>query len=579
MGDSGFRAYIKTKSPKFEAWFVSRAAAIRDMVNLADKYAVTLSTPQLNAAFTARLMQKPYTGMGTVPGSAFGPNPDLTIKWLKQYRAKMPKQSREKILLALREQSRVFAIDAKEFGTLDMVLAKYYADYHGDPKLNLAAAAQWWKKLNLAQRNAILSVIARKQMRGLVERGDFNNYHAFSEHWGWDYLSPADRAEMLRYLKQLKLVYDVRYYSDKVPRTEMWSKLNDKLQDMQSYPIDQQASLISQMFDNDEAREYLTKVSLFVAAQTPLSTLSKAEDVAAVRSFDVERTVSPEQNDALVSAIKGQLPAELSGTAAGARVMAYFSHRPMEIAMEQCSGCYAKFEPAPEGGTKPGRIVINTALVQHYMNITGLKTTELLASPEEMNRLVKFLAPLIVHEGSHQLQRADSNGRMLNPYVQEDEVESGFDEASFVLEKYKKDPAFAQMVDRMKGKSAYLQEMLSRAASARANPRQFIEDISNHLYAGLPDIRLASAQIVAAANDELERREGLGCDELARLEKDGLAMKAVSQSTMDEFFETVGDIKTSVLEKVRAEFMKDANMYDLRNDQIAGERALEVKNL
>jgi hypothetical protein len=203
-----------------------------------------------------------------------------------------------------------------------------------------------------------------------------------------------------------------------------------------------------------------------------------------------------------------------------------------------------------------------------------------MASPQHMSQLSKFVTPILAHEITHQMQHSGSMDNMINPYVKDDEVEAALNESMFILDKMKTDKAFADMMMSSKDKSAYVEELLANARRAAAKDQtQFKSDITDHAYAHLPGLDTAKAQILAIVNAEIKRRYGLNCSCLIEIEKNAIKVDEVSRFTIDELNETVGEIQTSVLEKTRAEFLKDKTIYDAQIETAATIQSSDISDI
>ncbi|MDD4004003.1 MAG: hypothetical protein PHW69_02225 [Elusimicrobiaceae bacterium] len=590
--DRAFLDFVKSRRPGLEAWLVSRSRAIKDMTAVVDGLVLKVSTPALSEALEARLTSKPYIDMGAPghEGIGFGPEPEQTLRWLDRYRADLPAWRREKVAVALRNYD---ALSRIETGARDLAgavtVSSYVDDYARKSLANTPGydsdSVRWWRSLDLKARSALLAGIAREQMVKLAEYGSSYDYDRFRAHWGWGFLRREDLPLMQNYLRNFKRSAALR---DKIAMTYEDSQVSRMLAKIAKMPAARREQYLDRLFDgksgDNKDFDDLVRAAESAAGRSADSrgvTTTDFSDAAltnAAISQNVERSVSPEQNDAIVSALNARMAGELGGTAAGGKVLAFYRDNPLNVRMEQGNGYYGKYEVAPEAAAT-GEIVLNTGLVQQYMDQRGITTAQLLADQAELDSLSKYVAPVLVHEATHQMQHSVSDGRMLDPYVQSDEAESAGAEALFTLEKMKTDREFARLMTAAQETSPYARQTLARADAMSKNPLEFRRAVAQQEYANLPDMRAASARIIAVADDELRRRDALCCGDLAELERTGLDMSVVSRISLEEFEEVAGQIRTSELERIRAEFLKGRNMYDTGASAVARQQVRAVKNL
>lgn len=600
-GDAAFLKFVRGRKPNMEAWLVTRSRAIADMETLAGAYSLKISTPALSEALAARIMVRPYADMGAPghEGIGFGPVPEKTFDWLRRYCPDMPAAQLEKFAVALRGYEALSRIKTGEFSPADMteVTVSFYIDSYAKKALNKTPGytvepRQWWDSLDLRARSSLLAGLAREQMEKVARYGSPYAYEQFRAHWGWAFLRREDLPRMEEYLRNFKRMAALR---DKINMTYEESDVKALLDKIAAMPSADREAFLDKMFDggsgNDAAFDDFVKAvesksrgrgarrgSNAAYRGISQSDVANAARANAVVSNNLERSVSPEQNDALVAGLNARLASALGGTAAGESALAFYKTNPLTLSMAHGGGFYGKYEPASEKSSG-GEIVLNTALVQQYMDMRGITTSQLLSDPAQLTGLSNYVAPLLVHEAAHQMQHSVSAGKMADPYTQSDEAESASAEALFTLEKMKKDTEFAALMNRAQDSSPYAKQLLARADQLSKNPLAFRRQIARQDYPNLPDLETASAQILAIADDELNRRDALCCDELADLERDGFDMDVVSRISVQEMAEIAGSVKTAVLEQVRAEFIKQTNMYETAARAAAKQQVQAAKQL
>ncbi len=389
---------------------------------------------------------------------------------------------------------------------------------------------QDWDKTTIRERNAVLAEQATRSLERLINNETATD-KAYQDRVRSDetykYLDPAGRARYDRYLTQLSTAESAK------------ARLSTaQLDGIKDQPIEQQMYLLGEVFDGSKDR----------------GAVSLERQVDGARQSAPGETLSFQNNRLLTAMLQTAVPREIKGTAAGDKVLSFYgAGGKLELAIESCKGCYAKYEPST------GRIILDSDMIQQYLRVNNIRTEELLTNKAQVDALAAYVSPIVVHEAAHQMQHAwaDQSG-VYKPYVQEDEIESNSLEALYTTEKIKKDPQFRRLFSRMRGTATYADQRLKLAQRYNKSPDKFSETVRRQYYSGLPSFDASSSQILASVAAELERRETLNAAELEEIDGGGVPPDDAMGMTAAEITGSVTEIKTEALIKIQADLMNQA---------------------
>ena len=517
LDDKPFMDKIKISSPAVAAQLISKAQAVDDLSNLLDKRLYKTREYELSKALQLRIdNDKVLSSVG------IGPIPETLIPWIKKYKKKYSAEKVELIERASRKYEVVF-------GTVPPT--------NDEQIKNL----QTWKTSTIRERNTLLAEKASGSLDGFINhqtRTDTAYKDSLIKAGIFKYLDARGQAKFSKYMKQISAVEKAK------------SSLNaEQIAQLNGEPIEQQMYLLGKVFD-----------------QSDMNAGSIETDVNALRQLRPDETINFQENRIVTELLKTAVVKEVKGSIAGDKLLKFYKTNKLDIAIASCQNCNAKFEPSNN------RIVFDSDLIQQYMRIKGIATEELLKG-KEINNLAKYLAPMFIHEGAHQMQHAwaDKNN-IYKPYTQEDEIEANSLEALYTIEKLKNDKEFSSLMKGMRKNSTYAKTRIELAARFKKSRALFAEDIRQQYYYGTPSFASSRAEILKAVSGEIVRRETLDKAALGDIEKYGSNAGEVMRMTSSELISAVGDIKTLALKKVQNDLLNCAvytDHYDNAEDWTA----------
>jgi hypothetical protein len=219
--------------------------------------------------------------------------------------------------------------------------------------------------------------------------------------------------------------------------------------------------------------------------------------------------------------LKSGLMREIDGTLAGKDLNDFFSNHTFDLRVG------AAPDPGTVGWYSPGgAISINEEFIQRFLKTHGRDIRDLEKDPPLLRALTVELAPLFVHESTHQRQYAWAlESRVHEIGSQNLEMEAMETEALFVIEKSKLDPSFLALLKKEAGAPGLATESLNLARDlARGGAAYFRDHINSGYYPDelslegdawkkLADGRQDLADVAA----ELRRRSAQSSDEQNRL--------------------------------------------------------------
>lgn len=179
------------------------------------------------------------------------------------------------------------------------------------------------------------------------------------------------------------------------------------------------------------------------------------------------------------------------------------------------------------GWHQGGVITFNERHIEEYLKAEGRDIKDLSRDPALLRRLTVQLAPLFVHEATHQRQMVWAADNRL-PWMggQNLELETMQVEALFIVEKRRRDPSFDALLQRDKDTSLLARESLSKSDRLVNGLQTFRDSINAWHYPELLSLEGQAwcqlkwhREMTGDLEKELERRKRLSSAERDRLEK------------------------------------------------------------
>lgn len=385
-----------------------------------------------------------------------------------------------------------------------------------------------WLENTLKERNDFLGSKAASLLSGAFIDGSTRTDATFQRFVAdfptFEYLDASGKGRLDRYVSQMRASEDVK------------AKLSaSQLANLRTQTVEQQMLQLGSLFDKREARTG-------VVAQRTLD---------ANRPSRPDETISAQNNTLITGMLRSSLTREIKGSAPGDRVAAFYaSGNKLDIAIESCQGCHAKYEPST------GRIVIDSELVQQYLRANNITPDALVKDRAAMAGLTKYISPIFVHEATHQMQHKwAADAGVYKPYTQEDEIEALSMEALHTSQKKASDPRYRSIFLTMGKSSPYAQQRVEVSKRFEGNQEEFGEFVRKQYYYGVPSFDAASSQILSAVSGELERRRGLSAAEIKDVEEFGKDLREARRMSAQEIADSVGDIKSAALTQLQKDLM------------------------
>lgn len=282
------------------------------------------------------------------------------------------------------------------------------------------------------------------------------------------------------------------------------------------------------------------------------------------RSLDANRPSRPDENlsaqnnELITGMLRSSLVSEVRGTSPGDKIAAFYgSGAKLNLAIETCQGCHAKYEPSS------GRIVIDSELVQQYLRANNMTADQLVKSKEGMAGLTKYVSPIFVHEATHQMQHAWADkADIYKPYSQEDEIEALSMEGLYTSQKRKADGRYASMFRTMAKSSPYASQRVEVSKKFEGNQEDFGSFARQQYYYGVPSFAASSSTVLSAVSGELERRRTLPAAEVAEINEFGKNFEEIRKMSAQEIADSVTDIKTAALTRLQGELLNSSVYTD-----------------
>jgi len=540
LKDTVFLDKLAVYNPVKAADLKAKAVAVAEYSSLLDRNWPDSRERNLSEAMALRLTaQSPLAKVGLAP------EPEKTLAWAAKYK-KYSASKKALLEKAARNWDAVFkglsfwprfnlsgVMDSWEVSGSTGPYFMFIDDREVVFKNTEAEMKAFWATMTLQERNNYLNYKADSRLNSYIEnstRSDFSKVSLVGSTEILRYLDGPGQGRLQKYIAQMNSV--------EIAKTNLEPSQLDKLSQQ---PIDQQLYLLGNAFDKSEIQ----------------GSAEVERGVDKLRPSKPGETISAQNNWLLVSMLGPAMLAEVKGTVAGEKLAGFYaSGAKLDLAIESCQGCYAKYEPSS------GKLIFDSELIQQYMRANNITTEILVGSREQISLLGKYLAPMLAHEGTHQMQHAwaDKAG-VYKPYVQEDEVEANSMEALYTMEKLKTDPGFKSMMTQMRYSSiGYADKRLELAAAFSVNTNEFNNRVRQVYYPGLPSFDAASSQILSAVSDELSRRNYLAAADLAEIEGTGIGLEEALGMTTQELSGSLGEIKTAALKKIQDDLLH-SNLY------------------
>ena len=523
------------------ARILSRGHAVAELADMLDKYRVGKDNEAaLRNTLSSWLQGVPYTEIGLS-------SPGDVITWLEAYR---PKYSPEKMAAIKKVFLEWGSIpESHTRGALESSGAKY-----GDNPQFI------WAQLTLSARQNLLSEMASSGLSGFIKTGNCMSADMLGDVI-WSFLPAEDQDRFDLYIRKCKVMDKVRQLAETDPRLE------GEVFQLKGESLDVKIFRLSKFFDNSDS--------------------SLGRELDALRAPKPAETIAPEQNQLLAKMLQSSALSALRGVPAGDEVAKFYgfgSGNRFKLRIENMSGDTAEYRPSS------GEIVINSQLIQQFMRINGatengkfrsFTTADLLANKNgAMTHLLNFIAPVIVHEASHQMQHKWSSSRKIfDPYAKEDEVEAISKQSLFVLQKYGKDDAFRKLVDQDKEFSSYMELNVQLADQFERDPVRFLRRVGDIYYPKVPSADVAHAYTLSLIESELARRAKLDEEERHTLETGSLKPSDALNMTNSGLRSSIGEFGTGDLEKLRASVLAGRKEYVERRGQVVDDALQALQDM
>ncbi len=547
MDDADLLGKLALIAPDRAAGIKGKASAIIDFEKLLDANWPASRERALSSSLALRL-----TPDGALAKVGLAPEPEKTLDWAAKYKTYSGEKT-DLIGRAVKKWDIIFNgftfnpnsrgwIVYNSTGAYFTVIGKNDVIF----QTSVAGMKNLWGEMTLKERNDYL---AKKAGDMLIATMDSSTTTAagfqkkLSEAAIFGYLDASGRGRLDRYLSQMKTAEEVKVKLSEAQATSL-----------KDLPVEQQMLLLGNMFDKHNVKNGAVELERQVDANRP----SRAGKLPRPNGPSLpDETLSFQNNALLAGMLRTSLVKEVKGTSPGDKVAAFYSGgAKLDIAIKSCQGCYAKYEPST------GQIVVDSELVQQYMRVNNVSADALVKDKAKLAALSKYVAPVFVHEATHQIQHSwAARAGIYKPYTQEDEIESNTMEALFTSQKRDSDPKFKSMFLTMDKASAYARQRVELSKSFEKNQKEFGVTVRQQYYSGVPSLEAASSQILSAVSTELARRKNMGAAELSGLDNSAKDMSEVSRMSAQEIAGSTGDIKTLALRKIQDDLLHN-NLYD-----------------
>ncbi|HOX21913.1 MAG TPA: hypothetical protein PLL10_00500 [Elusimicrobiales bacterium] len=537
LKDESFLSQLSAAAPERAALLLSKGQALVQLSQLLDKFKGGVDgETALRTTLSSWLSGLPFTDMNMS-------EPSQILSWIAQYR---PNYSQAK----LRSLKKVL-LEWDVLPEKDVRQALRNAGSEGEPQAE-------WNAMQLHVRENVLAAMAILVLDRFDRKGECMSEELRSELI-WNFLPPEESERLKAHVKKCAVMEKVKSLavSD--------AKLNTEVARLKGESLDVQIYKLSKFFDNSDI---------------PL-----ARELEALRTPTPSETIAPEQNPLLASMLQSSIMGFLRGVPAGDEVASFYapgSGNEFKLRMEDMFWDTAEYRPAS------GEIVLNSRLIQQFMRINGavqdgkfknFTTSDLLSNKNgAMRHLVNFIAPVIVHEATHQMQHQWASSRKIfDPYSKEDEVEAIAKQSMFMMQKYRQDAAFKKLVDQNKEYSSYMDLNVQLADEFDRDPVQFLQRVGEVYYPKIPPAQSAYAYTLTLLDNELKRRDELSADEREALADGPLSPEDALNMTNSALRENLEYFGTSDLEGLRESILARRKEYVERREQVVADALQAVR--
>ncbi len=262
-----------------------------------------------------------------------------------------------------------------------------------------------------------------------------------------------------------------------------------------------------------------------------LAGLNGLFDAAGVKDPALRAAAPPKEGQRFDDASRGLVAGllrtglmnETKGTYAGRELTEFYQSNTLDLRIEATTKGREHWIGWHQGGV----ITFNQKHIEDYLKAEGKDIKDIAREPELLRRLTVQLAPLFVHEATHQRQMVWARENKL-PWVggQHLELETMQVAALFIVEKRRNDPSFDAILQRDKETSLLARESLSNSDRIVNGVQSFRDSINALHYPDLLSLEGATERQVRGHREmardiekELARRDALPKAERKRLEK------------------------------------------------------------
>lgn len=364
----------------------------------------------------------------------------------------------------------------------------------------LAQTQSGWNEKPLSARNAMVQELLVQSMNNCDKR-QFTNQIADSKAWGL--LSPAYIGELTS--------------------------------------LQQAAKGVDAQFEMGEGNSVREQSSNFYNNSADI-------EQRALRSPKPEEML-PADTSQITARLAETIPSKMAGTQTVNHIAEFYKTAPLNLKVDTVTGAYATYEP------NSGAITINRDVINEYIKLSGKTYEQVMADPKELDRLADYVAPMFVHEATHQMQHARTNGGFA-PYTTTSEIESSSIQAMYILER-RGDAQFNNLFQTNQNYSSYAQNIVKSSESLEFDPQLFFREVESQ-YPDVLDEISATAHFLDLTNEQIEnpvtRRQYIAPEI-----KEHIQAGNYSALTNDDFARYITSISKEELERLRADLMRYEN--------------------
>ena len=514
-------AWLKSQDPEFPSLMALYIGTVKEMHSVLFAYAEygPKKASKFREALLSRLEYSPYATLG------FGPNPELFLSWVFQFKKECPKCTEAAIPAVMPWESltmRTKKIAAQMLGRRSRSKQ--------EPDLETAKAK--WSAMTLSQRVRLLGTYTNSTVAQFVKGNCENSqeehravrpYLGFSDSACSRYFSYEERCDLLDSLRDKNKVS--RGVLDKYGKLPLGRRLQ-------------------------ELSDYLHRTG-----EGDSLTAQKINEIRNPVKFDAAEIKK------LSSKLKPAMLEQFRATEVGRETAAYYDSGELKFkfAMED-QDSYAYFTPETDS------IVLGSALLSVYLRTNNLSMKDMLDSKEARDGFAAFVAPAVLHEAVHHVQHnwAVKNGYpdMYNK-IKEDETFSV--EGLYMEQRMRSDPAFRKMVSLTRKYSTFMKDEEHIRRKFLENPQGLRSEVDNIRYASVTTLDGGRAEAVNSLLYELDYRASLSEARQARLEEKGVDYETALAKHSDDPYRYM---KTSDLEEMRDLLVNREEVFEANEAQV-----------